>query len=259
MNELRLVDDNLRAAMGFFAGATGSGHVESFDFSFAIHSGLDYGVFNIALLTQPVKPGPRGLEGQLVDCARFYRSRSSRWSFWLCEEYLDSRTRRQCKQIFQAANLREISRAPAMIASGLSPAERKLPALECTPVTDAASRAAFGELTAVCFDIPFPITKSVYLPERAWQGVYKGFVGWVDGKPVSMIATVVCSGAIGIYSLGTLPAYRNRGYGEALLRAAVRKCPPGLPLVLESTAAGYQLYRRLGFREVGKFTVYLTK
>ena len=116
MNELRLVDENLRAAMGFFAGATGSGHVETFDSSFAIHSGLDYGVFNIALLTQPIKPGPRGLEGQLADCARFYQSRSSRWSFWLCEEYLDSRTRRQSKQIFHAANLREISRAPAMIA-----------------------------------------------------------------------------------------------------------------------------------------------
>ena len=81
MNELRLVDENLRAAMGFFAGATGSGHVETFDSSFAIHSGLDYGVFNIALLTQPIKPGPRGLEGQLADCARFYQSRSSRWSF----------------------------------------------------------------------------------------------------------------------------------------------------------------------------------
>jgi ribosomal protein S18 acetylase RimI-like enzyme len=134
-----------------------------------------------------------------------------------------------------------------------------LPALECVAVTDPASRAAFGELTSICFDIPFSITKAVYLPERAWQGVYRGFVGWVEGKPVSMVATVVCGGVIGIYSLGTLPQHRNRGYGESLLRAAVRQCPPGLPLVLESTAAGYPLYRRLGFREVGKFTVYLTR
>ena len=62
-----------------------------------------------------------------------------------------------------------------------------------------------------------------------------------------MVATVVYSGVIGIYSLGTLPAFRNRGYGEALLRAAVRTCPAGLPLVLESTAAGYQLYRGWAF------------
>jgi GNAT superfamily N-acetyltransferase len=259
MTELRLVDENLRAAMGFFAAATGTGHVQKFDSSLAIHSGLDYGVFNIALLTEPIKPGPRGLEGQLLDCAQYYQSRSSRWSFWLCEDFLDSRTRRQSKQIFQRANLREISQAPAMIATKLAPVEKKLPLLECDAVTDQASRSAFGELTAVCFDIPFPITKSVYLPERAWQGAYKGYVGWVGGKAVSMIATVICGGAIGIYSLGTLPEYRNRGYGEALLRAAVALCPPGLPLVLESTPAGYKLYRRLGFHDVGKFTVYLTK
>lgn len=259
MNQLRLVDENLRTAMGFFAGATGKGHIQTFDSSFAIHSGLDYGVFNIALLTEPLKPGPRGLEGQLADCARFYESRSSRWSFWLCEDYLDAKTRRQSKQIFHNSNLREISRAPAMITSGLSPVDRKLPELQCISVADPTSRAAFGELTSICFDIPLPITKSVYLPDRAWQGAYKGYVGWSEGQPVSMIATVVCNGVVGIYSLGTLPQYRNRGYGEALLRAAVRLCPPGLPLVLESTAAGYPLYRRLGFREVGKFAVYLTK
>jgi GNAT superfamily N-acetyltransferase len=259
MNELRLVDENLRAAMGFFASATGTGHIEKFDSSLAIHSGLDYGVFNIALLTEPVKPGPRGLEGQLLDCAQYYQSRSSRWSFWLCEEFLDSRTRRQSRQIFQRANLREISQAPAMIAASLAPVEKKLPGIEFVPVMDQASRTAFGELTAICFDIPFPITRSVYLPERAWQGVYKGYVARVNGKAVSMIATVLCGGAVGIYSLGTLPEFRNRGYGEALLRAVVGQCPPGLPLVLESTPAGYKLYRRLGFRDVGRFTVYLTK
>jgi ribosomal protein S18 acetylase RimI-like enzyme len=29
--------------------------------------------------------------------------------------------------------------------------------------------------------------------------------------------------------------------------------------VLQSTDAGYSLYRRLGFKEVAKFSVYLTK
>jgi len=31
------------------------------------------------------------------------------------------------------------------------------------------------------------------------------------------------------------------------------------PLVLESTEAGYRLYRRLGFRDVTNYTVYLTR
>jgi ribosomal protein S18 acetylase RimI-like enzyme len=64
---------------------------------------------------------------------------------------------------------------------------------------------------------------------------------------------------LGIYSLGTLPDYRRRGYGEALLRTALFERQDGEPLVLESTEAGYPLYRRLGFKEAARFSVYLTK
>ena len=101
---------------------------------------------------------------------------------------------------------------------------------------------------------------AVYTPERAWKGDYQGFVGLVDGRPVAIVALVAAAGALGVYSLGTLPAYRRQGYGEGLLRAAVAEMQqrPG-PLILQSTEIGYSLYRRMGFRDATKFTVYLTK
>ena len=43
-----------------------------------------------------------------------------------------------------------------------------------------------------------------------------------------------------------------------MIRSAAAQCPPG-PIVLESTDAGYPLYRRLGFQDIGNFTVYLTR
>jgi ribosomal protein S18 acetylase RimI-like enzyme len=52
------------------------------------------------------------------------------------------------------------------------------------------------------------------------------------------------------------------GYGEALLRAAValEQERTGIRrIVLQSTDAGYSLYRRLGFNDVAKFSVYLTR
>jgi len=70
---------------------------------------------------------------------------------------------------------------------------------------------------------------------------------------------------VGVYSLCTAPEYRHQGYGEALLRAAAARYEIDLqtemkePLVLESTEAGYRLYRKLGFRDVTNFTVYLTR
>jgi ribosomal protein S18 acetylase RimI-like enzyme len=52
------------------------------------------------------------------------------------------------------------------------------------------------------------------------------------------------------------------GYGEAVLRAAIaaEQARTGIRrVVLQSTDAGYSLYRRLGFNEVAKFSVYLTR
>jgi ribosomal protein S18 acetylase RimI-like enzyme len=149
-----------------------------------------------------------------------------------------------------------------MLAEALAPPVRPLPKIECVPVADRSMRQAFGALTAVSFDIPMGIAKAVYEPERAWLGDYRGFVGLAGGRPVAIIAIVATPDALGVYSLSTLPECRRLGYGEALLRAAValEQARSGVKrIVLQSTDAGYSLYRRLGFKEVAKFSVYLTK
>lgn len=264
--ELQAVDLNLRIAMRFFGHATGTGHIQSLPSGEAVYSGLDYGVFNIAFLTGRVSTS-QDLATILASCGRYYRERPGcakrvRWSFWLCEDLLEPSSRRRSRDVFFEAGLRPISQAPGMIATSLASPSRPLPEIECCPVASAPLRSAFTRLTAVCFDIPLPVASAVYEPEGAWKGKYQGFVGFVRGRPVSIVALVRAEGSLGIYSLGTLPEYRRQGYGEALLRAAVAMMQDGQPrepLVLESTEAGYPLYRQLGFRDVARFTVYLTK
>jgi ribosomal protein S18 acetylase RimI-like enzyme len=256
----KIVEDNLRVAMRFFGQATGAGEVRSADGVELVYSGLDYGVFNIALLAGPVS-SERELTTILRTAGRFYHERKSRWSFWICEDLLDASARRHSREIFNESGMRAISHAPGMLTPALAPPSRLLPRIECRAVSDAASRAAFAGLTVSCFDIPVAVARAVYEPEGAWEGAYQGFVGMVDGSPVSIVALVRAAGAVGVYSLGTIPAQRHKGYGEALLRAAVatEKNIVDEPLVLESTEAGYRLYRKLGFRDVTNFTVYLTR
>jgi GNAT superfamily N-acetyltransferase len=228
----------------------------------AIYSGLDYGVFNIALLEGNSTEGLAGLNDRLAQCARYYAPRTKRWSFWLCEDVLDAVTRRRAQALLMDHDLKPISQAPGMLAEALVPPVRRLPKIECRPVADRLTRQSFCTLTAVSFDIPMSIAKAVYEPERAWCGDYRGFVGTAGGKPVAIIALVATREALGVYSLSTLPEWRRMGYGEALLRAAVaaEQARTGIQrLVLQSTDAGYSLYRRLGFNEVAKFSVYLTK
>jgi GNAT superfamily N-acetyltransferase len=255
----RMVDDNLRVAMRFFGEAAGGGEVRAADGVDMVYSGLDYGVFNIAMLARPVA-SERDLIAILGAAGRFYHERKSRWSFWVCEDLLDPAARRHCREIFTEAGMRAISHAPGMLAAALSAPSRPLPPIECHAVSGPESRAAFGGLTVACFEIPLSVARAVYEPESAWNGAYRGYLGMVNGSAVSIVALVRAGGAVGVYSLGTIPAHRHKGYGEALLRAAVTlENAANEPLVLESTEAGYRLYRRLGFRDVTNFTVYLTR
>ena len=188
-----------------------------------VYSGLDYGVFNIALLDRPVA-SERDLAAILRTIAgRFYRERKValvlldvRGSVW-------SRRRAATAAKFSPRPAcASISHAPGMVAPALTaPPSRLLPRIECRAVTDAASRAAFAGLTVTCFDIPMAVARAVYEPEAAWEGAYRASWAWSTASPVSIVALVRAAGAVGVYSLGTVPAYRHKGYGEALLRAAV--------------------------------------
>jgi len=262
MREFLTVEENLRCAMRFFGEATGTGEVRALDRTVAMYSGLEYGVFNIALLTRPATANDGGLGAALDEAAQYFKQRTKRWSFWLCEDLLDPATRRKARQVSNDFGLRPISYPPGMIASQLLPPVRPLPEMECRPVNDNKMRGAFAEITSMCFEIPPGIANAVYRPEGAWKGAYKGFVGLVGGKPVAIAAMVEAAGALGIYSLATVPPHRHQGYGEALLRAAASLSRPKLgaaPYILQSTEAGHALYRRMGFRDVTKFTVYLTR
>ncbi len=262
MSDFLTIEENLRCAMRFFGQATGSGEVKSLDGTVAMFSGLDYGVFNIALLTTPVAGRDGGLEKRIGEAARFFKDRTLRWSFWLCEDLLEPQARRRERQTFLDFGMRAISYPPGMLAPVLLPPARPLPAIACRAVSDQSTRVAFSEITSTAFEIPLTVAHAVYSREQAWKGEYQGFVGFVDGRPVAIVAIVAAAGALGVYSLGTLPEFRRQGYGEALLRAAATEVErrTGLKrLVLQSTEAGYSLYRRMGFRDATKFTVYLTK
>jgi ribosomal protein S18 acetylase RimI-like enzyme len=180
----------------------------------------------------------------------------------LCEDLLDAAQRHRARSAFSALGLRPISNAPGMLAAQLAAPQRVLPEIECVPVRDPASRRAFAATTSACFDIPMTVARDVYEPARAWRGAYRGFLGLVNGTPVSIVAIVVAAGVIGVYSLATVPEARRQGYGESLLRAAVAREQERTGLgrfVLQSTEAGQGLYRRLGFRDVARFSVYLTR
>lgn len=72
------------------------------------------------------------------------------------------------------------------------------------------------------------------------------------GDVASSAMAYVAAGVVGIYSVATPPEHRRKGYGEAVTRAAQGVAP--LPAVLQPSAMGEAMYRRLGFEPAGKVT-----
>ena len=86
-------------------------------------------------------------------------------------------------------------------------------------------------------------------PPRWYQ-----FTGVADGAIVASAGLFTGSGVAGIYSVATAETHRGRGYGGALTSAAIETGRAlGLETaVLMASEMGAPVYRRLGFREVGR-------
>jgi GNAT superfamily N-acetyltransferase len=258
--EYSIIERNLRETMVFFGVASGFGDVTERDGVLLIDSGVNYGVFNIAMLTSAVK-NPEALVARIATAATHFGQRRTRWSMWVCEELLADAARKRAAQCFLGERLRRLTEAPGMIADAIRPPARPLPQLEWRKVNDAAARADFAHLTSLTFDIPLPTCRSVYGNEQAWSHHYHGYVGYVSDRAVTTVAAVVAANSIGIYSVGTLPEFRRRGFAEALMRVVIdeHRMETGIErTVLQATRAGYDMYLKMGYRPVSHFTVYMT-
>ncbi len=100
---------------------------------------------------------------------------------------------------------------------------------------DVANRHVFGHDTSVHF-----------------------YFGLFDGKPVATSLLYLGGGVAGIYNVATIPEARKQGIGSALTRAPLLDARAwGYRIgILQSTAMGLNLYRRLGFKEYCMFRAY---
>jgi ribosomal protein S18 acetylase RimI-like enzyme len=118
----------------------------------------------------------------------------------------------------------------------------------------AADRAGFAEddHERAAVDSAFRDPGSLLHPAVA------GFVAYVEGRPAAAAMSFTALDVVRVGWVGTVPAFRRRGLGSAVTRAAVLAgFDRGASLAaLESSPAGVALYRSLGFRTITNYRVW---
>lgn len=254
-----VVNENLILALSAFSKVKPTGSVGRAPGLRLVRSGVNYGLFNTAVLSSPaVTEGE--FEERIHGAGQIFAEHGVSWSLWYCEDLLEGTTRRRAR-IIQASNGLHITmEAPGMLAERLLPPARRLPVVECRRVGDEKTRRDFSLLMSLAFYMPMDLATTVYGSEGVWDTPMTGWVAYSGGKAVSTAVTYTGAGVVGVYAVGTDPKQQRKGYGEAVMRHALgeaRKEHGIERTILQSSPAGLGLYLRMGYRQTTRFCVSL--
>jgi len=200
----------------------------------------------------------RTAAADVIDIAgKFFSARGRGYTLWT-GDHAD----RDLQQAAAAAGLQRLSESPGMVLDAPLPTASDPPGATLRWVDDEESARDFATVSARAYatlGLPEGVCAHLFEhPARIVAPHVISVVASVAGEARAAAMAILSHGIAGIYWVGTLESARGRGLGEACTRAVGNAAfeRGARLLVLQASAQGEPIYRRMGYREVTRYVWY---
>lgn len=234
---------------GRFPGST----ADDLDGVMGVFARVPISFFNVCFLTRPVIELD-DLRRRVASAVAHGTASALPWLLTLCEEWIPDGADDACRE----AGLMPVLGMTGMAADALAPPRRPRPDLTFARVRDADTALQVAAINTDAYGMPPEDAHHLALAELWPEDTY-GYVGAIDGTPVTCAATVPVDGRLYVAWVATHPAHHRKGYAEAAMRESLHVAADATGLqrtILHATDAGRPVYAAMGYVPTSRFTMY---
>lgn len=202
-----------------------------------------------------------GIDELIGNALNHFRTLNIRKLSWLTQEGLPAV---EIKKYLEAKGLAFSESFATEMAADLTTIRDDLPAsdqLKVVCVDDQETLRKWIHIASIGFRVPleFEDTWHEFFAEAACASPFRTYLAFLNGRPVATSQLFTSAGVAGIYNVTCLPEVRGRGVGTAVVLAPLIEAREmGYRVgILQASAMGYNVYRRIGFQDFGKLSLYL--
>ncbi len=144
-----------------------------------------------------------------------------------------------------------------MAAEALKPPRRPLPELEYRRVENDTTARHIAEINQHAYGMPDGMMECL-CNLHIWKEDTHGYVGYLDGNPVTCSATFPVGGTIYVGFVATMPGTHRKGLAEAVMRHSIEQGGKAMGITrttLHGTDAGHNLYQAMGYETTARFSL----
>lgn len=164
------------------------------------------------------------------------------------------------EQAAEAAGLSQVGDVPFLLLDPLEPSmlSDEVAGLEIREVRSRADLDVHVGVQCEGFRLPVEAARPFAPTSLLGRPFIRHFTGFAGADAVATSVVHLHEGAAGVFSVATLPAFRRKGYGEAMTARALRwAAEQGCSLAyLQASAMGLPIYERMGFEAAGLNRMY---